>query len=206
MKLKGIFLTLAIITLFNSCASAYKTINPNTINYLSTSEDNGVKLEYKYELLNKKYKKKELAKGVRLLAIKITNNSNEDLIFGKDVKLTYDDGSTIYIMDNDNVFSSLKQSPASYLWYLLLTPMNLYTNTNQNGFQTSESSSTPIGLVIGPGLAGGNMIAASSANKKFQTDLTTYNLNGMTIKKGETVSGLIGIRSDDYNSIKIKVD
>jgi hypothetical protein len=83
--------------------------------------------------------------------------------------------------------------------------MNLYTAKDQGGFQT-QTSSTPIGLVIGPGLAGGNMIAASSANKKFQTDLTTYNLNGMTIKKGETVSGLIGIRSDDYNSIKIKVD
>mgnify|MGYP000654558399 CR=1 FL=1 len=54
MKLKEIFLSLAIITLFSSCASGYKTINPNTINYLSTSDDNGVKLEYKYELLNKK--------------------------------------------------------------------------------------------------------------------------------------------------------
>jgi hypothetical protein len=103
------------------------------------------------------------------------------------------------------VYSSLKQSPASYLWYLLLTPMNLYTNETQNGFQT-QTSSTPIGLVVGPGLAGGNMIAASSANKKFQQNLLDYNINGVTIKKGESISGLIGIRSDDYNSINIKVN
>lgn len=139
------------------------------------------------------------------MAVKITNNSNEDLVFGKDVILTYDDGSKLYIMDNENVYSSLKQSPASYLWYLLLTPMNLYTNETQNGFQT-QTSSTPIGLVVGPGLAGGNMIAASSANKKFKQNLLDYNINGTTIKKGESVSGLIGIRSDDYNSIKIKVN
>ena len=108
-------------------------------------------------------------------------------------------------MENEKVFALLKQSSASYLWYLLLTPMNLYTNQTQNGF-TRQTSSTPIGLVIGPGLAGGNMIAAGSANTKFEKDLLEYNINGVTIKKGETVSGLIGIRSDDYNSIKVKID
>lgn len=164
-----------------------------------------MKLEHKYELLDKKYKKKELAKGVRLIAIKITNNSDKDVVFGQNVKLNYDNGSEIYVMDNDKVFTSLKQSPASYLWYLLLTPTNLYTTETQNGFET-QNSIFPIGLILGPGLAGGNMIAASSANKKFQTDLTTHNLNGMTIKQGQTASGLIGIRSDDYNSIKIKVN
>lgn len=203
--MKRIFLLLAITILLSSCASGYKTINPNTLNYRSNSIDQQVLLEYKYELLDKKYKKKELAKGVRLVAVKISNNSNKDLIFGKDVKLTYDDGSSIYVMENDQVFTSLKQNAASYLWYLLLTPLNLYTTDNTNGFQT-ETSSTPIGLVIGPGLTVGNMVAVGTANKKFQNDLTTHDLYGMVIKKGQTVSGLIGIRSDDYNSIKIKVE
>lgn len=204
-NLKKIALLLTIIAFFGSCASGYKTINPQSINYLSTSEDKGVKLEYKYELLDKKYKKKELAKGVRLIAVKITNNSDKDVVFGKDVKLNYDNGSEIYMMDNDKVFTSLKQSATSYLWYLLLTPVNLYTTETQNGFQT-ETSSMPIGLILGPGLAGGNMIAVSTANKKFQNDLETYNINGITIKQGQTASGLIGIRSDDYNSIKIAVN
>ena len=115
------------------------------------------------------------------------------------------DGSAIYIMENEKVFSSLKQSVASYLWYLLLTPVNLYTNESQNGFQT-ETTSTPIGIVIGPGLAGVNMIAASSSNKKFQQDLLNYNMNGVTIKSGENISGLVGIRSDDYNAIKISIE
>ncbi|PWG05722.1 hypothetical protein [Polaribacter aquimarinus] len=205
MKLLKYINILGLLLLFSSCASGYRAINLNNLNYISTSTDKGVVLEYKYEILEKKYKKKELVKGIRLIAVKIKNNSQRDLVFGKDIKLTYDDKSTIYVMENEKVFALLKQSSASYLWYLLLTPMNLYTNQTQNGF-TRQTSSTPIGLVIGPGLAGGNMIAAGSANTKFEKDLLEYNINGVTIKKGETVSGLIGIRSDDYNSIKVKID
>jgi hypothetical protein len=78
------------------------------------------------------------------------------------------------------------------------------TETNSYGY-TETSSSFPIGLILGPGLAGGNMIAASSANKKFNTDLNDYDLNGKTIKKGETSYGLIGINSTNFDSIKIKM-
>lgn len=204
MKLLKTTFLLSVIVLLTSCASGYKAINPSTLNYLSNSTDKGVTLEYKYELLDKKYRKKEVAKGVRLVAIKLTNNSDKDLTFGKDIKLTYDDGTGVYIMENEKVFSTLKQSATSYLWYLLLTPLNLYTTENQNGFQT-QTSSTPIGLVVGPGLAGGNMIAVGSANKKFKQDLLDYNINGKVIKKGETVSGLIGVRSDNAHSIKVNV-
>ena len=75
--------------------------------------------------------------------------------------------------------------------------------TNSNG-QQQTSSSTPLGLVIGPGLAGGNIIAASSANKNFQNDLLENDIIGKVIKKGETVYGIIGIQSNNYDSIKVK--
>jgi hypothetical protein len=176
-------------------------IEPKSINYVSTNETDNVKLEYKYDLLDKKYAKKELKKGVKLVAIKITNNSEKDLMFGRDAKLTYENGTEIFVMENEKVFTSLKQSAASYLWYLLLTPLNLYTA--ENGQQTS---STPIGLVVGPGLAGGNMIAAGSANKKFKTEMLEYNINGTLIKKGETKYGLIGIKADSFDSLKLKVE
>lgn len=204
MKLLKTTFLLSVIVLLTSCASGYKAINPSTLNYLSNSTDKGVTLEYKYELLDKKYRKKEVAKGVRLVAIKLTNNSDRDLTFGKEIKLTYDDGTGVYIMENEKVFSILKQSATSYLWYLLLTPLQFVQTENTNGFQT-KNNSTPIGLVVGPGLAGGNMIAVGSANKKFQQDLLNYNINGKVIKKGETVSGLIGVRSDNAHSIKVNV-
>lgn len=201
--IKITLLFIGIFTLTN-CASSYEMIQPKSINYISTNETNNVKLEYKYDLLDKKYAKKEVKKGVKLVAIKITNNSDKDLMFGGDVKLTYENGTEIFVMENEKVFKSLKQSPATYLFYLLLTPLQFnVTKTNGNSIETN---STPIGLIVGPGIAGGNMIAAGSANKKFKTEMLEYNINGTLIKKGETQYGLIGIKSDSYDSLKLKIE
>jgi len=176
-------------------------IAPKSINYISTNETKKVKLEYKYDLLGKKYAKKELKKGVKLVAIKITNNSEKDLMFGRDAKLTCENGTEIFVMENESVFTNLKQSTTSYLWYLLITPMNLYTS--ENGHKTS---STPIGLVTAPSLAAVNMITVDTANQKFKTEMLEYNINGTLIKIGETKYGLIGIKADSFDSLKLKID
>ncbi len=205
MRLLKIVFVLLITILMNSCASGYKLINPNNLSYNSKNEDNAVLLEYKYDLLAKKYAKKEVKKGVKVVAIKITNNSEKDVVFGQDLVLTYENEKELYLLDKEEVFKSLKQHPATYLFYLLLTPLKFFTSkSNSQGIQ-EETSSFPLGLIIGPGLAGGNMIAAGSANKKFKTELLDYNLNGVSIKIGETKTGLIGIKSDNYDAIRIKV-
>lgn len=205
MKMKIIVLCIAISSLTN-CASSYKMIQPKSINYVSSNEHSNVELQYRYELLHKKYFKKELKKGIKLVAIKITNNSNKDLIFGKDIVLTYENDSEIYLVENKQVYKLLKQSPLSYLWYLLLTPTNLFTTeTNSSGIEETTSS-TPIGLLLGPGLAVGNMVAADAANKKFKTKLLDYNIKGTAITKGEIQYGLIGIQTNSYDSIKLKVN
>lgn len=204
-KIKSIFFCLSVLFLVSSCASRYKTIEPKSLNYFSSSEVNGVKLEYKYNLLSKKYFKKELKKGIKLAAVKITNNSNKDYIFGQDLKLTYSNNNEIGLLENTRVYSMLKQNTPIYLLYLLLTPMRFEVNQTTNGF-TETTSSTPIGLIIGPALAGGNMIAASSANKRFKTELENYDLMGKTIKQGETKYGIIAINSNSSESLKLKLE
>lgn len=202
LKIALLFLSIFMTT---SCASGYKMIKPERINYLSANESDGIKLEYKYSLLDKKYEKNEFRKGIQLVALKITNNSGQDIIFGKDVKLAYENGTETYVMENEKTFELLKQSPTSYLWYLLLTPMTFnVTKTNTNGFQETTSSSK-IGFILGPGLAGGNMIAAGAANKKFKEEIFRYNLNGTTIKNRETKYGLIGIKSNSFEGLKLKI-
>lgn len=183
-----------------NCASSYQTISPKSINYVSTKETDNVEFQYKYGVLDKKYGKKETKKGIKLVAVKITNNSNKDVVFGEDAILTYENGTEISVLENEDVFKALKQNTASYLLYLLLTPVNLYTSENGQ-----ETSSTPIGLVLGPGLAGGNMIVAGSANKKFKTEILENNIYGTLIKKGETKYGLIGIRTDTFDALKLKI-
>jgi len=204
MKELKIAVLLTITLLLTSCASGYKMINPKNLNYNSNSTNKDVTLNYKYDLLDKKYAKKETKREVKVVAIKITNHSENDLIFGKDIRLTYENGKELYILEKEKTFNSVKQNTIPYLFYLLLTPMTLNKTTiNGNGIETS---STPIGFAVGPGLAAGNMIAAGSANKKLKNDLLNYDILGANIKKGETIYGLIGIKSDNYDSIKIKVE
>lgn len=200
-------LLLAIISL-TSCASSYQAIQPKTINYLSNNSDKGIKLEYKYDLLYKKYEKKEAKKGVKVVAVKITNDSDQDVMFGRDIKLTYENGTEVPVMENDRVYKTLKQSPASYLLYLLLSPIMLTTTktTSNGGYITQDETNIPIGLILGPGIAGTNMIVASSANKNFKSDLLVYNINGTLIKAGETKYGLIGIKTDSPDALKLLVE
>ena len=205
MKSTKVILFLLAIVSLTSCASSYKTIKPNDIAYVSAETTGDVKLEYKYELLHKKYEKKEIKKGVKLVAVKITNNSGHDLTFGRDLTLEYSNGNEIHIMENEKVFKTLKQHPATHLFYLLLTPINFYTTkTNEYGIQ-EETGSFPIGLIIGPALAGGNLLTASTANKKFKTELEEFNIHGTVIKSGETKAGLIGIRSESFEALKLKL-
>ena len=166
-------------------------------------------LEYKYDLLEKKYKKNETKNNIKLIAVKITNNTDKEIVLNRDFKLSYENGNEISIINTEKLFKTIKQSPASYLWYLLLSPLQFSsgTTTTSNGSntQTRPANSFPVGLIVGPGLVGGNMIAASSANKHFKNELMQFDFNGKTIKSGETVYGLIGLNSNSYDSIKIMV-
>lgn len=205
MRVIEIAISLTVITLLTSCASGYNMISPQTISYASTFETNGVILEYKYDLLNGKYAKKEDKKAVKVTAIKITNNSDRDLIFGRDIKLIYQNGNEVYPLENEKVFTKLKQGTASYLWYLLLTPFNIfYYSGTSNGVE--DYSFIPVGLIIGPGLAGGNMIASGSANKKFKSEMILNEINGEIIKSGETKYGLIGINSNSFDVLQLKIE
>lgn len=128
--------------------------------------------------------------------MKIENNTGRDITFNKDFTIVYDNGRQPVLMEKERLFRSLKQKPATHLFYLLLLPVQFQTSTTtSNSYGVQETTSSfPIGLILGPGLAGGNLIAASTANKKFNNELEAYNLEGKTIKNGETVYGLMGFR------------
>ncbi|PHS08077.1 MAG: hypothetical protein COA88_07225 [Kordia sp.] len=201
MKLLKIIVVLVAIVLLNSCASSYKSISPEQLDYNSTEINEGVALEYKYNLLNKKYSRKETKKGVKLVAVKLTNSTEKELIFGQNLKLVDSKGNELSILSEEVVFKALKQHPATHLFYLLLSPLQLYS-----GSSSGQGSGTPIGLVVAPVITGTNVIVSSKANKKFKKDLLSYNIIGNTIKKGETVYGLIGIKADDYDAIKMIIE
>jgi hypothetical protein len=201
MKSYAPLFAFAFLAFFSTrCASGYQNINPKIISYQSKSASNEILLEYKYDLLHKKYKAKESKHKVRLIAIKLTNLSDKDLIFGKDLKLITENGDPIRLLERDQVYKETKQIAATYLLYLALTPLQFTITRKTNGVITS-SESIPVGFVVGPGLAARNMIVASSSNKRYKKELKEHYLLGRSLKKGETTYGLIGIRSSNYDAI-----
>lgn len=203
-KLTSFLLLFSFGLLLSNCASGYQSINPKIISYASKNNSNEIILEYKYDLLQKKYKKKERKNDMRLIAVKLTNLSDRDLVCGKDLKFMYENGKPITPLETKAIFNETKQISGLYLLYLLLTPLQFTVSTNANGVQ--DNNSFPIGFFVGPGLAAGNMITANSSNRRYKKDLTDHNLLGKTIPKGETVYGLIGINSSNYDAITFKVE
>lgn len=200
MRIPALALVVVLVGILSSCASRYQLIEPESLNYLSVIESGDVKLEYKYDLLNKKYAKREPRKEVRLVAVRISNNSDRDLVFGRDLKLTYGNGTVVGLVDNDKVYKKLRQRSYLYSLYLLLTPMKL--NIEQNG----SSTTSDVGLILGPGIAGGNLLVSILANRRFKMELLTNNLNHVVIKKGETRVGLVGIRTKSAESLYLEVN
>lgn len=195
---------LAFTIFFVSCASSYRPINPPTVYYDSHDLKDGVKLSYKYDVLrekgNKKYSKKEDTKGIRVIAVKITNYTDSTINVSD---LIFTSGSNeIAPMDPIIIKNSIKQIVPSYLPYLLLTFLKLYVTKVEDGVPNTEYY--PIGYVLGPGITIGNMALAGSANEEFLRELNNYNILNRDIQKGETVYGIIGFRNSGYMPISLK--
>ena len=196
------FLTLTIAVMLTGCAATYRPINPTNLNYNSHDLQDGVGLSYKYDVLrekgNKKYAKKEDKKGVKLVAVKVTNNTDSVINVGKDVAF-FSGNSQIFPMEPMAIKESIKQIVPGYLPYLLLTFLQL------NIYQGNSVDSYPIGVVVGPAITIGNMAMAGSANKNLLNELYEYNILSRDIQKGETVYGIIGVRDMGYSPLTVKM-
>lgn len=193
-----------IITLLSGCAARYRYIIPESLSYNSTAGTNSdaVYANYQYNVLatakNKRYRKKEEKSFLNLVAIKITNNSDETINVDRELQF-YSGDLKVALMDSDVTFSELKQQPLIYLLYMILTFSYLEID---NGFQQEKY---PIGFVLGPGITLGNVLTASIANNKFRDELEKYSLVGEEILPGETKLALVGIPKNNYAPISIEI-
>lgn len=200
-------LFLSFILLLTSCATGYKQIVPTELNYQANELESGVKISTKYDVLrlrgNSKYANKEHKKGLKIVAVEITNLTDSVLMVGRDIEF-YGGQQPLVLIDPKVMVSTVKQSTLAYLPYLLLTFLQLnYTITESTS--TTTYGTIPIGLVLGPGLSIGNILTASKANKQLQEELLYYDLMNRSIQKGEKVYGIIGFWSKEYLPISVKI-
>jgi len=183
------------------CAAIYKPINPPSLNYISHDLQDGIGFSYKYDVLlekgNRKYANKEYKKGMKLVAVKMTNNTDSILNVGRDL-VFYAGQKELNLLEPIAIKNSIKQIVPGYLTYLLLS----FTYINVSSGNTSKTY--PIGLVLGPVVTFGNVAVAASANNKMFNELQEYNVLSRDIQKGETIYGIIGIRNIGSLHLTIK--
>jgi hypothetical protein len=198
--LRNLILTFALI--LTGCAASYRPIDPPSLNYDSHVFQDGIGLSYKYDVLrekgNKKYAKKEDKKGLKLIAVKITNNTDSVINVGTDIAF-YIGQNQIFPLEPLAIKETIKQIVPGYLPYLLLSFTNLYVS---NGYSTKTF---PIGLILGPALTIGNMTLAGSSNKNLLNELYEYDIFNRNIQSGETLYGMIGVRYIGYSPINVTI-
>lgn len=206
--MKQLLLPFLVITMLwlSSCASGFKSINPEKIPYSYTSKESEIRYSYAYDVLsmkgNKKYAKKERKHGLRVVAVKIENTTGQTLRLNDNLKLMIGNNQTVPV-DPTIAAKELKQGVPIYLLYLLLNFSIGGTPTTTNGVTTTTGGTF---IPSGPVIAGGNILVAASANKNFKTELIRYNLINKDIAPGQTAYGLVTLHTLSADPIRFEIN
>lgn len=183
----------------SSCASYYKPLNPQSAPYTFTEKGEGVDYSYQYDLLqlygNKKYAKREVKNHIRVVAVRVTNNTDSTLHIGNDYKFMLGNTETTPVAPT-LAAKQLKQGVPIYLLYALL---NTTLTTTVDG-RVTESTFIP----SGPPIAAYNLIVAASANSKFKNELIIQNIQDKSVAPGETVHGLVSLRTISAAPVRLE--
>ena len=195
---------LLVLTLIfcSSCARTYFPLEPQKLNYTNTQQKEGVTFSYQHSVLENKYRNKERRREIKLIAVKCTNNTDRDLVFGTDIQLVREKGRGTDMADDYYIYRQLRQRPASHLWWMLFAFLTV--NVTQGSAYNQTTSTYPVGLALAPILTITNASIAASSNRRFRQDLEEHNLLGRTIRKGETIYGLVGIKMHQYEGLSLK--
>jgi hypothetical protein len=196
--MKKFYIILIISSLIlGSCASTYRPIYPEKVNYTSNYSKDGIELHYRYDVLrdrrNTRYSKNEFNSNIKIVSVKITNYTDTTIVIGKDIVLFSKDNQISFIPPHIT-YDLLRQPTSPYLWYYLLAPIGV-----------SSNDAIPVGFFAANILALGNIIKGVVANRRLEKDLKNFNIINKSIKKGETVFGVIAFSdSNGYVPINFK--
>ncbi len=197
----------ASLFLLGGCAASYTPIRPDRINtYTVPMQRDPVEVGYQIDALkargaNKRYAKKEAKARYRVTALRITNNTERVLTYGRDVVLM--SGNNLITPVSPGVAANdMKQGVAIYLLYLLLN-FNIGGRTDFNSATGQATTTGGTFIPTGPFIAGGNILGASLANKNFRLNLEANDPTNRTINPGATIYGVVTLRDVEATNLHL---
>jgi hypothetical protein len=182
-----------IVLLSTSCASIYRPINTDKMEYLTFSKvADSVDVSYNYEtqlsFKNGKYKNAERRTNYSAVSIKIRNNSSRKIIIKPETFILKIDGKTADVISSDQYASVVRQNTASFLVYGIFGP---YIPMNDGVIYT------PIFLSIG--LL--NMGIAAHANTEHKKNIKDLEIWGKSVHPKSNLTGIIFLENYTFDII-----
>lgn len=205
LPLKQKHLVFLCIIFLCSCASKYRPVNPSQIVYGTKVEKSGVDLYYRYDVMaganNIKQTNKELKNDIKVIAVKIYNNTAQQITIGENAKF-YGEGKELTLLTPETIKRQLQQQAPFFLGYLALLALPPISYQKDNNTKTVEIFE---GAIIGGALAAGNIYVSAKANKNLKKELELNSLIKKNILPGETVYGLIALQKTGYVPLTLKL-
>lgn len=200
--MKELFYFSLLMILFSGCARTYNTINPAMYNFENKKDaSESITVSYLYNLQeinsNKPYARKERKKHIRLVALKIENNSDEqEILDPSNFIIKSSGGRNIRVIPPEEYCKEIRQYSETFVLFYALGGIG-YKYENVNGETTHEFAYNPIPAVIGLG----NAIFAENANRKQKKNLIEHNVFNKPIPGKSSIYGLIAIDDPTFSEL-----
>ena len=183
-KFTCILLSAHIAVVFTGCANGYKQLSKFNYTYDGVTNN---ELPLKIEIArgafsksgNRRYDIRSNKSNTDMLAIKITNTSNESITLPEDGFQAYMGGGRINELSPDELKNVTKGAPGLFMIWSLLWVV-IYSSS-------SDGASSVIPIPVGAFIGLGNMLAAQSANNNLYVSYQLSRYKSMQLEPGGSV-------------------
>lgn len=198
-RMRNTTLSIFLVLLISGCARKFHEIDPSIYNFENEKLlTEGVQVSYFYDVQqnvrNKPYARKERNKSLKLIAIKIKNNSDSSLLITRDnFFIKTFSGKNIQILYPIEYTKAIRQKSEFFVLFYGLAGIG-YEWGESNGQGYSNFTYNFIPLLIGIG----NAVVAETSNSKQKNNLAETNIFNKTISPGASLYGLLAIEESGF--------
>lgn len=177
---------LTLIAVVTGCASSYKPVAFDSLDYTGVQSAGALDIAYRYEVQPGYYGEKARKRGYDVVAVRVTNTLDTPVTLNASTLRMKAAGAPVSPLPPEVVADNIKQPVWSYLLWSLVN-VTIYDEDGVVAF-----------IPVGIGVSLLNMIHSSSSNGRVEEAYKEHSLMGRTIAPGATVDGLLFLSTTGF--------